>query len=137
MQSPRAHECINELLAKVYFDLFLVGQYCMPEEGVDLTPSKELLTADEIVRLAALFVSQGVNKVRLTGGEPLVWRDVVEIICKWLPCSGWYPPVTPRLPIHISNVQIFQPTMWGFNGGNVKKFWIHYTFLSDSHLTAD
>ncbi|CAG8567701.1 9262_t:CDS:2 [Racocetra fulgida] len=42
----------------------------MPAEGVDLTPSHELLSTKEIVHLARLFVSQGVNKIRLTGGEP-------------------------------------------------------------------
>ncbi|XP_064488138.1 molybdenum cofactor biosynthesis protein 1-like [Ornithodoros turicata] len=54
--------------------------YCMPEEGVDLTPKQELLTSDEIVRLAHLFVSSGVRKIRLTGGEPLVRHDTVNIV---------------------------------------------------------
>ena len=55
----------------------------MPEEGVELSPSSELLTGDEMVRLASLFVSQGVNKIRLTGGEPLLRRDLLDIICKF------------------------------------------------------
>ncbi|CAN1228741.1 GTP 3',8-cyclase, mitochondrial [Linum grandiflorum] len=54
-------------------------QYCMPSEGVELTPSPQLLTLDEIVRLAGLFVSSGVNKIRLTGGEPTVRKDIEEI----------------------------------------------------------
>lgn len=57
-----------------------VGQYCMPEEGVELTQKSELLSASEIKRLAYLFVSQGVTKIRLTGGEPLVRKDIVDII---------------------------------------------------------
>jgi len=57
-------------------------QYCMPEEGVDLKPSNQLLSADEIVRIAGIFVSEGVNKIRLTGGEPLVRRDVLEIVSR-------------------------------------------------------
>ncbi|KAJ1913786.1 Molybdenum cofactor synthesis protein 1 [Mycoemilia scoparia] len=56
--------------------------YCMPEEGIDLTPKPELLTADEIVRLARIFVSQGVDKIRLTGGEPTVRKDIVELISR-------------------------------------------------------
>lgn len=52
----------------------------MPEEGVTLTPSQRLLSAEEIIKLAALFVQEGVDKIRLTGGEPLVRRDVTEII---------------------------------------------------------
>ncbi|KAI8975594.1 hypothetical protein BDF20DRAFT_906814 [Mycotypha africana] len=54
--------------------------YCMPEEGVPLTPSANLLTKNEILRLAKLFVGQGVTKIRLTGGEPTVRSDVIEIV---------------------------------------------------------
>ncbi|XP_012427670.5 molybdenum cofactor biosynthesis protein 1 isoform X2 [Taeniopygia guttata] len=55
-------------------------QYCMPEEGVQLTPKSELLTAQEIITLARLFVKEGVDKIRLTGGEPLIRPDVVDIV---------------------------------------------------------
>ena len=55
----------------------------MPAEGVPLTASSKLLTTDEIVRLARLFVSEGVSKIRLTGGEPLVRQDVESIIGKY------------------------------------------------------
>ncbi|OXB76622.1 UNVERIFIED_CONTAM: hypothetical protein H355_014513 [Colinus virginianus] len=55
-------------------------QYCMPEEGVQLTPKSELLTAKEIITLAGLFVKEGVEKIRLTGGEPLIRPDVVDIV---------------------------------------------------------
>ncbi|KAK3340928.1 hypothetical protein B0H65DRAFT_579053 [Neurospora tetraspora] len=54
--------------------------YCMPEEGVPLAPQKELLTTPEIVLLSSLFVSQGVTKIRLTGGEPTVRRDIVPLM---------------------------------------------------------
>ncbi|KAK4639282.1 hypothetical protein QC761_706880 [Podospora bellae-mahoneyi] len=54
--------------------------YCMPEEGVPLSPQKELLTTPEIVMLSSLFVSQGVTKIRLTGGEPTVRRDIVPLM---------------------------------------------------------
>ncbi|KAK0410496.1 hypothetical protein QR680_005158 [Steinernema hermaphroditum] len=54
--------------------------YCMPEEGVPLSPSEKLLSADEIVRLATLFAEFGVDKIRLTGGEPTVRKDLVEIV---------------------------------------------------------
>ncbi|XP_005503877.2 molybdenum cofactor biosynthesis protein 1 isoform X2 [Columba livia] len=52
----------------------------MPEEGVQLTPKSELLTAQEIITLAKLFVKEGVEKIRLTGGEPLIRPDVVDIV---------------------------------------------------------
>jgi molybdenum cofactor biosynthesis protein A len=52
----------------------------MPEEGIELTESKLLLNRAEIQRLASLFVGQGVRKIRLTGGEPTVRKDLMEII---------------------------------------------------------
>lgn len=60
--------------------LHLQGQYCMPEEGVSLTPKDSLLTSQEIIRVAQLFVSEGVDKIRLTGGEPMVRKDLAYII---------------------------------------------------------
>ncbi|PKX93692.1 molybdopterin cofactor biosynthetic protein [Aspergillus novofumigatus IBT 16806] len=54
--------------------------YCMPEEGVPLSPPAHLLTTPEIVYLSSLFVSQGVTKIRLTGGEPTVRKDIVPLM---------------------------------------------------------
>ncbi|KAJ5994064.1 Molybdenum cofactor synthesis C-terminal [Penicillium sp. IBT 35674x] len=54
--------------------------YCMPEEGVELSPPARLLTSPEIVYLSSLFVSQGVTKIRLTGGEPTVRKDIVPLM---------------------------------------------------------
>lgn len=55
--------------------------YCMAEDMTFL-PRQQVLTLEEIQRLAALFVAQGVKKIRLTGGEPLVRRGIVEL------CAG-------------------------------------------------
>lgn len=54
--------------------------YCMPEEGVKLTPGGNLLSTKEIIEVAKLFVRTGVRKIRFTGGEPLVRSDLCEII---------------------------------------------------------
>lgn len=54
--------------------------YCMPAEGVELSPRDYILTFEEIERLARLFVRQGVDKIRLTGGEPLVRKNVEELV---------------------------------------------------------
>ncbi|PZF74541.1 GTP 3',8-cyclase MoaA [Taibaiella soli] len=54
--------------------------YCMPEEDYHFTPSSKLMQADEIESLAKVFVNLGVNKIRLTGGEPLVRKDAADII---------------------------------------------------------
>lgn len=52
----------------------------MPEEGIPLSPAQRLLSSEEIVRLARIFASNGVDKIRLTGGEPTVRKDLVEIV---------------------------------------------------------
>jgi len=52
----------------------------MPEEGIPLRPREELLRRDEIVRVARVAFELGVRSVRLTGGEPLLRRDVVQIV---------------------------------------------------------
>lgn len=54
--------------------------YCMPEEGVPLSPKDHILTTPEIFYLSSLFVSQGVTKIRLTGGEPTVRHDIVPLM---------------------------------------------------------
>lgn len=54
--------------------------YCMPDEDYEFTPSSQLMQANEIEALAKIFVSLGINKIRLTGGEPLVRKDFTEII---------------------------------------------------------
>ncbi|KAK1056976.1 hypothetical protein LTR74_014511 [Friedmanniomyces endolithicus] len=54
--------------------------YCMPEEGIALSPPATQLTTSEIIYLCQLFVSQGVNKIRLTGGEPTVRKDILELM---------------------------------------------------------
>ncbi|KZW00578.1 molybdenum cofactor biosynthesis prote [Exidia glandulosa HHB12029] len=54
--------------------------YCMPEEGVELSPRAHILSDDEIIRLATLFVKNGVTKIRLTGGEPTVRSSLSSII---------------------------------------------------------
>ena len=55
--------------------------YCMPEKGVDLTENSKILKTDEILRLVNIFSQAGVNKIRLTGGEPTINKDIIDI-CK-------------------------------------------------------
>jgi len=54
--------------------------YCMPPEGVSLQAQSNLMTDDEIVRAAAIFVRRGVDKIRLTGGEPLLRKNLADIV---------------------------------------------------------
>ncbi len=54
--------------------------YCMPEEEYTFTAASKLMQADEIEAIAKTFVREGVNKIRLTGGEPLVRKDFGDIL---------------------------------------------------------
>jgi len=54
----------------------------MPAEGIPLSPRSHLMSADEIYAIAKLFVENGVTKIRLTGGEPLVRKDFEVILRK-------------------------------------------------------
>lgn len=56
--------------------------YCMPADGIQLSPKSHIMTYEEIYRIAHKFVENGVTKIRLTGGEPLVRKDVSLIMEK-------------------------------------------------------
>jgi GTP 3',8-cyclase len=53
--------------------------YCMPE-AMQFLPKKDVLSLEELHKLSLAFIERGISKIRLTGGEPLVRRDVVELI---------------------------------------------------------
>jgi molybdenum cofactor biosynthesis protein A len=55
-------------------------QYCMPAQGIDIVPRQQLLTFKEMYRLIRVLTELGVNKVRLTGGEPFVRKDFVGFL---------------------------------------------------------
>ena len=55
-------------------------RYCMPEEGVEWLPHEDILSYEDILRLAAIFARLGVEKVRLTGGEPLARKGLAALV---------------------------------------------------------
>lgn len=56
--------------------------YCMPENGLTWIKQKELMTDEEMLRLCSIFSELGVNKIRLTGGEPFVRKNCIDLIGK-------------------------------------------------------
>jgi GTP 3',8-cyclase len=54
--------------------------YCMPAEGIQLLRHEDILSFDEITEVARIAVGMGVDKIRVTGGEPLVRRGVVDLV---------------------------------------------------------
>lgn len=61
--------------------------YCMPEEGISLTPRVGLMTLDERKRLIRIFSSLGANKLRFTGGEPTISNQLGELIKYAVSCN--------------------------------------------------
>lgn len=54
--------------------------YCMPEEGIESIHHDEILTYDEILRICEIVSKLGIRKIKITGGEPLVRKDIVNLI---------------------------------------------------------
>ncbi len=67
--------------------------YCMPEQGNEWLARSGLMTADEIVRVAGIAAASGITTFRLTGGEPLLRTDVVDIVRRLAAISGPQGPV--------------------------------------------
>lgn len=79
---------INYLRISVTDRCNLRCRYCMPEEGVPTIPHEKILTYEEILRLVRIFVSEGISKIRLTGGEPLVRKGIVEFVANLSKIDG-------------------------------------------------
>lgn len=79
-QGPRSLGAVKLLRISVTDRCNLRCQYCMPENGVDFHAKADLLTAGDIVAVAAAAVKAGVTHLKVTGGEPTVRKDLVEIV---------------------------------------------------------
>lgn len=62
--------------------------YCMPPEGINVRKKDEILSFEEIFRIARIFVEMGITKIRLTGGEPLVRKDLYSLFAMLQPLDG-------------------------------------------------
>ena len=76
----RYNRKINYLRISVTDRCNLRCRYCMPEEGVKLLPHRDILSFDEIVSFTRKAVEMGIEKVRITGGEPLVRKGIVTLV---------------------------------------------------------
>ncbi|MCK4639260.1 MAG: radical SAM protein, partial [Bacteroidales bacterium] len=73
----RFNRKINYLRISVTDRCNLRCKYCMPESGIELLKHEDILRFDEIVNVVKVAVDSGIDKVRITGGEPLVRKDIV------------------------------------------------------------
>lgn len=80
MLKDRFHRLITYLRISVTDRCNFRCVYCMPATGIDIAPQAKLLTFEEITRVARVGAELGVNKIRLTGGEPTVRRDLPTLV---------------------------------------------------------
>jgi cyclic pyranopterin phosphate synthase len=74
------HRPINYLRLAVTDRCNLRCFYCMPEEGIQYMPKEELMTYEEMLRIVRLMAGMGIGKVRITGGEPFIRRDMMDFL---------------------------------------------------------
>ena len=79
---------INYLRISVTDRCNLRCTYCMPAEGIELMPQRNIMSFDEIVSIAKKGVEDGITKIRLTGGEPLVRKGIVDLVKMLSSISG-------------------------------------------------
>ena len=82
MLTDKFGRTINYLRLAVVDRCNLRCTYCMPENGLTWIKQKELMTDEEMLRICSVFAELGVNKIRITGGEPFVRRNCIGLIEK-------------------------------------------------------
>ncbi len=71
---------INYLRISITDRCNLRCRYCMPEEGIPLISHQQILNYEELLRIIRVFAKEGISKVRLTGGEPLIRKGIVDFV---------------------------------------------------------
>ena len=79
---------INYLRLAVTDRCNLRCNYCMPSEGIDFAENSKLLTIDELIQVSQVLVGQGIDKIRITGGEPFVRKDLMRLLRALTNVSG-------------------------------------------------
>lgn len=92
--------------------------YCMPEEGISSLPHDEVLSYEEIVRLCTNFASLGIKKIKITGGEPLIRKNVSDLISQIKAIPG-IDSVTLTTNGILLKPQLSQLLSAGLNGINI------------------
>ena len=82
------HRVINYLRISITDRCNLRCIYCMPEEGIEFMSHREILTYEEMLHIVILCVKQGIRKVRLTGGEPLVRKGFINFLKRLCQIEG-------------------------------------------------
>ncbi len=92
--------------------------YCMPKDGIKWKKKDEILTFEEITRLANIFVSMGINKIRITGGEPTLRNGIENLIQDLSKLKGLKTLAMTTNGVLLKN-QIFRLKESGLNSLNI------------------
>lgn len=84
----RFNRHINYLRISVTDRCNLRCRYCMPEEGIQLMKNQDILSFEEITEVVRVAVRHGIDKFRITGGEPLVRKDIVTLVSQIAAING-------------------------------------------------
>ncbi len=79
---------INYLRLAVTDRCNLRCNYCMPSEGINFAKNDKLFTIEELTKLSAIMVAQGIDKIRITGGEPFVRKDLMVLLTQLASMDG-------------------------------------------------
>lgn len=127
--------------------------YCMPKDGVKWQPRADQLFVDEIVRVVETGARGGVKRVRLTGGEPLVHPNIVEIVCRIASIDNIEEVslttnamllerlAQPLAEAGLNRVNISLDTLdrdkfrWITRGGEINRVWRGIAAAENAHLT--
>jgi molybdenum cofactor biosynthesis protein A len=100
--------------------------YCMPAKGLDWTAKKELITFEEMLRICSLLVNMGIEKIRITGGEPFIRKDIIQFLYSLSKLNGLH-----QISITTNGV------LTGPQVPELKKIGIHSVNLSLDTLDRD
>lgn len=102
--------------------------YCMPEEGIQLRDKKEFMSTEELLFIAKTFVDLGIKKIRLTGGEPFIRKDIDNIIIE-----------LAKLPIELAittNGILIDKYIDVLKNAHIKKINVSLDSLNESRFNA-
>jgi cyclic pyranopterin phosphate synthase len=105
-------------------------KYCMPDEGPGAAAHDDLLTAEEIERVVRAAAQVGVQKVRLTGGEPTLRRDIVEIVRRLVAVEGMRELVMTTNGTRLSRLA------GALADAGLRRVNVHIDSLDESHLAS-
>ena len=104
--------------------------YCMPEQGLKWLPRDHLLTFEEIERVAAVFVRNGVQRIRLTGGEPTVRKGLVDLVARLSALPGLVDLAMT------TNGHLFAPMAGNFAAAGLRRLNVSIDALEPAQFTA-